>query len=108
MLVAARTGQVLADLGIAVGHEDTSDPRDLRSVKTESSSHRAAGAKPSKLRTDSAVHGDFADLDHAPQVDQRLVINLVLSQQLRVVAEVAQKPAQLPHGSGCAVEAPAR
>ena len=27
MLVAARAGQVLADLGIAVGHEDTSDPR---------------------------------------------------------------------------------
>ena len=53
-----------------------------------------------------AVHGDFADLDHAPQVDQGLVIDLVLSQQFGVVAEVAQEPAQLPHCPGCAVEAP--
>ena len=29
MLVAARAGQVLADLGIAVGHEDTSDLRGI-------------------------------------------------------------------------------
>src|ERR1700693_1024182 len=52
MLVAARAGQVLADLGVAVSHEDTSDPRGSvsLSVKTESSSHRAAGAKPPKLR----------------------------------------------------------
>ncbi len=27
MLVAARAGQILADLGIAVGHEAASDPR---------------------------------------------------------------------------------
>src|ERR1700687_3429528 len=39
MLVAARAGQILADLGIAVGHEDTSDPPGSRSVKMESSSH---------------------------------------------------------------------
>src|ERR1700722_12707392 len=53
MLVAARTGQILADLGVAVSHEDTSDPRGSGSlsVKTESSSQRDAGAKPSKLRT---------------------------------------------------------
>ena len=38
--------------------------------KIESSSQRAAGAKPSKLRTRDAVHRDFADLDHAPEVDQ--------------------------------------
>ena len=52
MLVAPRAGQVLADLGIAVGHEAASDPRVSWSVKTERSSHRAAGAKPSKLRTE--------------------------------------------------------
>src|SRR6202035_3144729 len=51
MLVAAWAGQILTDLGVAVGHEDTSDPRGSMSVKIESSSHRAAGAKPSKLRT---------------------------------------------------------
>ncbi len=34
MFVAAGAGQILADLGVAVGHEDTSDPRGSRSVKT--------------------------------------------------------------------------
>src|ERR1700737_3080156 len=52
-----------------------------------------------------AVHRDFADLYHAPQVDQGLVIELILSEQLRVVPEVAQKPAELPHGPGGAVQA---
>ena len=51
------------------------------------------------------MHGDFADLDHAPQIDQGLVVDLVLSQQLSVIAEIPQEPAQLPHGSGCAVQA---
>src|SRR4029077_6646072 len=52
MLVAARTGQILTDLGIAVGHEETSAVLGSRSAKPDSSSHRVAGAKPSKLRTD--------------------------------------------------------
>ena len=51
------------------------------------------------------MNGDFADLDHAPEIDQGLVIDLVLSQQVGVVAEVAQKPAQLPHCLGCAIQA---
>src|SRR4029077_14982413 len=50
MFVAARAGQILADLGVAVHHEDASDPRPSLLVKTESSSQRAAGAKPSKFR----------------------------------------------------------
>lgn len=37
------------------------------------------------------MHGDFADLDHAPEIDQGLVVDLVLSQQLRVIAEVMQE-----------------
>src|ERR1700730_4594640 len=52
-----------------------------------------------------AMHRDFADLYHAPEVEQGLVIDLILSEQLRVVAELAQKPAQLPHRSGGAVQA---
>ena len=51
------------------------------------------------------MHGDFADLDHAPQVDQGLVIDLILSEQFGVIAEVAQEPAQLPHRPGRAVQA---
>ena len=103
MLVAARAGQVLADLGVAVGHEATSEPS--RSVESESSSHRPAGAKPSKLEQGSAVEDDFADLDHARQVDQCFVIDFIAAQQFGVVAEVAQEPAQLPQRFGCAVEA---
>src|SRR6266851_9304110 len=51
--------------------------------------------------TRDAMHGDFADLDHAPKVDQ----SLVLSSQLSVIPEIPQEPAQLPHRSGCAVQA---
>jgi hypothetical protein len=40
-----------------------------------------------------------------PEVDQGLVIDLIPSEQLCVVAKVAQKPTQLPHGLGCAVQA---
>ena len=54
------------------------------------------------------MYRDFADLDHTPQVDQGLVIDLILSEQLGVIAEIAQEPAQLPHGSGRAVEAAGR
>jgi Helix-turn-helix len=50
------------------------------------------------------MHGNFADLYYSPQVDQSLVINLVLCQQLGVLAEVAQEPAQFPHRPGRAVD----
>src|SRR5438045_5165057 len=55
MLVAARAGEILTNLGVAVGHDDTSDPdlsdpRRSLSVVMESSFQRVAGAKPSKLR----------------------------------------------------------
>src|SRR6202035_379456 len=53
-----------------------------------------------------AVNSDFADLDHAPDGDQILVIDLVLTQQVGAVAEIAQKPTQLPHCLGRAVETP--
>ena len=50
-----------------------------------------------------AGNGDFADLNYAPQIDQGLVVDLVLSEQFGAVAEVPKKPAQLPHGPGGAV-----
>ena len=50
------------------------------------------------------MHGDFAYLNYAPQVDQGLVVDFILPEQLGVVAEVAQEPAQLPHRPGCAVQ----
>ena len=73
MLVAAWAGRILADLAKAVNHEDTSDPPESVSLKAERSSQGAAGAKPSKLRTENTVYRDLADLDHAPQINQGVV-----------------------------------
>src|SRR5258706_3063768 len=57
-----------------------------------------------KVEERDAVHCDFANLDHAPQVDKGLVIDLIFAKQLGVVAEVAQKPTQLPHSPGRAIQ----
>ena len=47
--VAARAAEVLADLGVAVGHQATSDPVFFKQEAEDSSAHWLAGAKPSKL-----------------------------------------------------------
>src|ERR1019366_10002933 len=48
--ITAGAGEVLAYLGVAVGHHATSErPTEPAEVLTESSSHWLAGAKPSKL-----------------------------------------------------------
>jgi hypothetical protein len=38
-----------------------------------------------------------ADLDHAAESGQSLLIDLLVSEQFRVIEEIAQEPAQLPH-----------
>src|SRR5439155_544305 len=50
MTVAARAGQVLADLGIAVHHQATSDSGGSSAAIGESSFQRLSGANPSRLR----------------------------------------------------------
>ena len=54
MPVAPWAGEVLADLGVAVDHYATSDPRGSSPVAAvgESSCHRLSGANPSRLRTE--------------------------------------------------------
>src|SRR6266536_3614078 len=52
MTVAARAGQILADLGIAIGHEATSDSGGSSLAVGESSFQRLRGANPSRLRTE--------------------------------------------------------
>ena len=47
----------------------------------------------------------MADLDHALQTDQALLVNLISRQQFGVVAEIAQEPGELPQGFGGAVQA---
>src|SRR5437016_11422030 len=51
------------------------------------------------------MHDGMTYFHYTLEADQSLVIDFILSQQLGVVAEVAQKPAQLPHRSGGAVKA---
>ena len=51
------------------------------------------------------MHDGMTYFHYTLQSNQRLIIDLVFSQQFCVVAEIAQKPAQLPHRSGGAVEA---
>ena len=50
MSVAARAGQILADLGIAIDHEATSDSGGSSAAMGESSFQRLNGANPSRLR----------------------------------------------------------
>src|SRR5437899_11546460 len=52
MTVAARAGQILADLGVAINHQATSDPGASSAAVGESSFQRLSGATPSKLRTE--------------------------------------------------------
>ena len=52
----------------------------------------------------SAVYDGVADLDDAAKADQVLVVDLIVTQQLGVVAEVAQKPVELPQRFRRAVE----
>ena len=51
------------------------------------------------------MYDDMTHFEHTLQAEQCLVVDFVLAQQFRVIAEVAQEPAQFPHGSGGAVEA---
>src|SRR5215813_13149895 len=48
----------------------------------------------------------MADLDHADQSAQSSLFNFALAQELRIVKEIPQEPAQLPHRLGSAVQAP--
>ena len=49
----------------------------------------------------------MADLDHALQPNELLLVHFVASEQFGVVAKVAQEPIQLPEGFRAAIE-PAR
>ena len=42
--------------------------------------------------------------DHAAEIDQGLFVHLILGEQFRVIAEIAQEPIQLPESSFGAIE----
>src|SRR5438876_20226 len=52
MTIATRAGEVLADLGVAINHQATSDPGASSAAVGESSFQRLRGANPSRLRTE--------------------------------------------------------
>src|SRR5580704_7457735 len=51
----------------------------------------------------TAEHG-VGDSDNSPQPPQSPFVDLIPSEQVGVVAEVSEEPAQFPQGSGCGVE----
>jgi hypothetical protein len=69
MAIPARAGQVLTDLGIAVGHRVTSGWAGLAGKTRESCSHWLAGAKASRLSRKVAVHDNATNLDHSTQAN---------------------------------------
>src|SRR5437868_43478 len=50
----------------------------------------------------------MADLDHTYESDQLFFIDFIASEQFRVIAEIAQKPIQLPQSFRGAVEPPSK
>src|SRR2546427_2582066 len=52
MTIASRAGEVLADLGVAINHQATSDPGGSSAAVGERSCQRLRGANPSRLRTE--------------------------------------------------------
>ena len=49
MAIATGTSQVVADLGVGIAHQATSEPLMVEDAVVDSSSHCVAGAKPSRL-----------------------------------------------------------
>jgi hypothetical protein len=44
-----------------------------------------------------------ANLDHAPEPSHSLVVDFVAPEQIAVIAEIAQKPAEFPQRLGSAI-----
>ena len=97
MLIKPRAGQVLANLGVAVGHSGH-----LRVVQICAGKFfpTVDGSRAVKSEQGSAVEDDVADLDHALQTNNLAFVDLILTGQLGVVAKVAQEPVQLPQAFG--------
>jgi len=89
--VAARTTEVLADLGKAVRHHATSGFAFLCEDAKDNSSHWLAGAKPSKLSRE--VHNAVADLHDPAKASQGLLVDFLASEQFGIVEEIPQEPA---------------
>src|ERR1035437_6660548 len=93
MPVAPRAGEILADLGVAVGH---SGHLWIVQVCWGKFFPSTSGSKTVQSDQGRTVEDDVTDLDHPHQPNELSLVHLVASEQLDVVAEVAQEPVQLP------------
>jgi hypothetical protein len=105
MPVAARAIEVLADLAKAVRHQATSGLAFFGEAANDSSSHWLAGAKPSKLIREVPFTVVWLIFTTPRSPARDFLIDFLASEQVRIVEEVAQEPAQLPQCFGRAVNA---
>ncbi|MGA7792670.1 MAG: hypothetical protein WCA19_06480 [Candidatus Acidiferrales bacterium] len=62
-------------------------------------------SKPAEIEERAAVQRGAGDPHDSSKADERLFVNFVLAQEIRVVAKVPQAPAEFPDCFGSAVEA---
>ena len=78
---------VLSDGEEAVCHLDSCAKATLAGETVDSSSQRLAGAKVFQIEQRSTVYDGMADLHGAPKADQVFLVDVIVIQHLRVVAE---------------------
>ncbi len=113
MAITARAGQVLGDLGVAVGHCCYPLPSACLTVACRRNADMsvdqffplAGRGKAIEIHQRDAVDDGVADLHDSDQAAQGALVDLVLAQQFGVIEEIPQEPAQLPHCLWGAVEA---
>ena len=64
-----------------------------------------SGSEGVEVEVEHAFDDRVADFHHTLQSDQRAIVDFTPAEQFGVVAEIAQKPVQLPQRFGCAVKA---
>jgi|SRR5580704_15462008 hypothetical protein len=64
----------------------------------------AGRSKAVEVEQRCAIQNGVADLDHAAKANEILIVDFVVVEQVGVVAEVPQKPSELPQGFGRAID----
>jgi hypothetical protein len=100
--VPQRAGLILGELGVAVSHEANSERSGGGAGKIDSQA--AAGAKASRLTSVRPLTTVWESLTTPAKSDEALFFHLIPAEQVRVVTEISQKPAQLPESLRSAVE----
>src|SRR3974390_2889846 len=106
MAIATRTTQVLRDLGEAIGHGSGHlGARLLRQHRRRTQLGPLAGGSEAVEGDEGSAKSDgMTDLDDSLEARDGVLVDLIASEQFRIVEEVTQEPAELPEGFGSAVE----